>query len=193
MQGNNIKFSNSETFQHCGPIDDRVSVEKINSLNNCCSSGGNLGCWNMHFVGNDGRVKFDDAVLLFNECQELTRNKNRFELDSFVQEKFRESIVSEKIQEDGTIQFNMAYYIRQNMKVCKKAYAMAFGITVYHLERCSAALKESTSRRVNAITVREYSDSHIHSYNYLETENLFKANLPEDIVGKEQTFLYTSH
>jgi len=183
QQSEKARKNELKSLQYCVPIaiSDSEALNEINSLSGCCKVSGATGCWIKSFT-KVAITDFNTAVKVFKDCRELTRLKNKAELDSFVQEKFRESVIKENQHQDGSIVFEMDYKIN-NMKMCKKAFAKAYGLSVKHLERCSAALKESSERRVHLISTREYQDDHIHDYTYKETENLFKVNLGAGFAG----------
>jgi hypothetical protein len=90
----------------------------LSSLKNCCADGGNIGCiykiyskdGMLNFNSNRfvytlsyflGFIDFNMAIKLIRHCRSQTFYKNEQDLDQFMQEKFRESTVSEKSLPDG--------------------------------------------------------------------------------------------
>jgi DNA uptake protein ComE-like DNA-binding protein len=122
----------------------------------------------------------------------LTRLKNEKEKDLFIQEVFRNSIKGEHLLPDGTVKFNMEFILDNKVKVCRKSFAAAYGVSVKYLERCSSAFKKSDSKRVYTVNnFRTYRDDTLHNYNYAETEELIKLNLRTEYIGIIDKWHYT--
>lgn len=172
---NTSKNPNSFCFQ----VKDAEVLSQINTLFHCCARGGELGCIASHFLAINSTKKleidYNAAVRKVLECREISsaNRKTKDELDKFVQEAFRRCIQKEIKAKDGSVHFSMRYSLEGGIQVCKKAFAVAYGITVKHLERCSKAVKLSATRRVSAISLRSYADATIHDFTYRETEDLF--------------------
>jgi hypothetical protein len=160
-----------------------ISLE-LCKLRHCCPVGGDLGCIQNHFHDTSGvDTCFSESIKFFKQMRNHTRLKNDCEKDAFIQEIFRSSIKREQILADGSVKFIMEFQL-DKIKVCRKAFAAAYGISIKELERCSTALKSSDTRRVSAFNnFRSFRDDTIHDYKYTETEEVFKLNLRSECIG----------
>jgi hypothetical protein len=164
-------------------LNSAEAIAVISKLSGCCSTGGSSGCLLMIFSNSDDVVDFNSAVSHLLECREITRNKTEEEKYTFLQELFRKSIESVIEKANGKKEYKMNYQLR-GKRVCKKAIAEAFGYSVKSLEKCSSALKGAPNGSVFSTKVKTFSDAHIPDYTFAETAEIFRKNLPSEIVGE---------
>lgn len=163
-------------------VDSPASILAVlSNLSNCCSGGGINGCLlNIH-VGADGVVDYNAAIAMVRQYRNRMLLKTDHEKQSFVQDRFRESILNEKVKTDGTTEYEMCYKINDRI-VCKKGFSKAFGFTVKALEKCSKILKGAPTGKVYSLATKTYTDAHIHDYTYAETAQMFRDNIPGEVV-----------
>ena len=158
-------------------------VQSIKKLSNCCSKGKESGCL-LAICTEEGRSTyqtFEAAGRLIYECRERTRLKTDHERQAFLQDKFRESTVSTIVKPNGQKEFVMCYKVNGS-EVCKKGWATAYGFSVKALEKCSKVLKEAPTGKVHSLATKTYKDSHVHEYTYAETAQIFRENIPSEVV-----------
>lgn len=173
-----IKKKEQNKMREIPTTKDLMTV--INSMSKCCARGGEVGCL-LAVHKNGDTHNCNAAMSMILECRERIRLKTSHETQNFIQELFRASVVDEKEKADGTIAFEMCYVLNEK-QVCKKAIAGAYGFAVKRLEKCSATLKVAPTRKVYSLDIRSYTNAHIPDYNYAETEQIFRANFPGELM-----------
>ena len=108
----------------------------------------NGGCFLNAFRNVSGcNIDNDAAVKAFICYNDKTRLNNDREKDQFPQEKFLESVISIKRNDDGDLQFTMEYSLvlnNKSVKVCRKVFAEAYGLKECDFKRCSQAMKANS-------------------------------------------------
>ena len=174
-----------------------VSIEDtardIHCLSQCCAFGGQKGnCILKNFTEADdkGLMKLDHnaAVDFVVNCRQKLVYKNAAKKSDYIRELFR-SCISEVLDlRSGGVKFVMDYRIG-DVKVCKKGFACAHGVSVGELERASENCKRTDLGRVcSEGKIRKWGDGTVHPYSYNQVEAIFSNNLGGAIVGT--IFLY---
>ncbi len=158
-------------------------LKSLLHLSNCCSRGKESGCLIGISAGegNSTLQTYEAAVALVLECREKTRLKTEHERQAFLQDQFSQSIAATNIKANGKREFAMCYKVNGS-EVCKKGWATAYGFSVKALEKCSKTLKEAPTGKVHSLATKTYKDSHIHDYTYAETAQMFRENIPGEVV-----------
>jgi hypothetical protein len=112
-----------------------------------------------------------------NLCREETRQKTENELDSFIQDIFKNSIVSTEKKLDKISKFNMVFTTIGGRQVCRNCCATAYGFSSNKFKTCSNIFKQTDLQKVSSLSHRKWKDDHIHNFTYAETEKLFKSNV----------------
>jgi hypothetical protein len=198
--GNDAKFPQQTKKQKADDEIKSISQEKcisneevnrkIVEFASCgCSRGiGHGGCFVKCFNGD-----FNAAIYCFKACREITRQKTEIELDSFIQELFRSSIVDQSICKNGDVRFQMEYKLHtiaslskfKSIIVCKKVFTTLYDISTKFIERCSKAIKVSDSLRVSSISMRSYRDDTLHDLNYAQVKQIFDQNVLHSSDGSD--------
>jgi hypothetical protein len=179
--GNHAKFAQQKQKQKTfvQPVHtDRSIMNDLSSLHNCCGKCYENGCVLHHFTGGDANsVDYTAAIGYVKECRAKLRNKNAAEVDQFVLALFKQCITKTVVDSAGKTTYVMQYMLPGEYKVCKVAFAKVYGISVYHLEKCSAATKRSLDGNCTSSKVRAWTDGKIHNFTYRESEDLLRENL----------------
>jgi hypothetical protein len=180
---------------------------------NCCDVqerrlGGYCNCLCSYFTYADAagnkQTNYQELIAYIQHQRDRVRLKNEEEFDSFMIEKVKSSITSQKLK-NGSTKFVMEYTLPHpdgekvqtggrfdNIIVCKTMFAKTFGSSKFQVESIIAKLKESgsdlqikTSRKLRA-----FKDDTRHEYTYGVAEDIIINNLPQLDGGKSRKLLY---
>ena len=156
-----------------------------------------MGCLKRSFsVDNNethcAEVNLANLCKVVKECRVSVQSKahNTDLYNFFVSNLFTQSIERVKLISNGSKQFVMDYKIL-NRRVCRKAFAVCYGISVSHLEKISDHLKGfivdlevPSAQNYYMSGHRPFRDSDLPHYNYCEAETIFQDNLKTAFIGK---------
>jgi len=190
----------------------------ISNLVDCCAKGRGLfgGCLLKHFgfqtsslddLSNSDKHRRDDAVesateyIKINRAKGLSTTKNgREKRDLFIQEVFRECILSTQKKkcssiEDGSIKFEMQYFVpsidnqlgqKNRLEVCVKTLQCVYGFSAYEWRVCKDEFKKAESGRLSTLRHKPWEDDYLHDYTLAEVENVFQRNLSDSPIASMQ-------
>ena len=166
-----------------GPLNDSEINKIINNINmqHYCDR---KNCYLNIFCDSAGNTDFNAAIQFFRDCRECTRLKTKTEREYFLIDSFKKLIIGKEtiISDTTSIRFVHNWQLGGN-KVCRKTWANAYKYTLYELDKCSDILRDNFE--TTSLTHKPYSDSHLHSYTFNETESMFMANATENDYGNE--------
>jgi hypothetical protein len=105
------------------------------------------------------------------------------QLDQFIQEKFRSVCKAEKVNKKGETEFVLDWS-HDGVSLCRQSFAKLFNISKHKLDKCSSSIKSSGTKYLTSISHRTWKDAHVHDFTFADTEELFKMNLKQPIIGK---------
>lgn len=189
-RGNRYKFP-----QQSKPTDEtRKLVEKkqltdqdmLDVLNNCACQSINTSCLKAHFKNLSGGTDFNAAFAYVKSIRDITASKLPGEMEDFIKELFYKSLVPRQGNEGNNNSLPMNYRLPGDLKVCRKAFAAAYGFSVYKLNECSKLVKDSPNERVGPLTHRRLKDDNIPDFTYRQIEEVCRDNL--DSSGENEIF-----
>ena len=206
-------------------VKDKIRRDIIN-LTNCCANGRDLfgGCLLKHFgYHQESLLSSSSSVDIINQCRDdaveaateyvkinrakgLSETKNeREKRDSFIQEVFRDSILSTKqkksrTDDDGSaIKFDYQYLVpsidnrlgRNNrLEVCVKSLRCVYGISTHEWRICNEQLRNVDSGgRVSTLRHKTWEDDYLHDYTLAEVENVFLRNLSDTPIASKYVIM----
>lgn len=178
--GNKYKFQQQlKSSEACELVEKEPLTDQDawSILNSCCCQAVNMGCLKAHFKTSTGETDLNAALTFVKSCREITASKDPTELDTFIKEQFYKSMAPKRNSEGKISTISMNYRLPFDRKVCKKAFAAAYGFSVYKLEVCSRLIKENPNERIGQIAHRQWKDDHIPDLTFRQMEEICRTNL----------------
>ena len=129
------------------------------------------------------KLTTDDA---FDICIALPENQttsNEYYSSSSLKENFDKRDIPEDAIQNKTFKFTYSVCNKttdfKDIILCRKNFSLLYDITQYDIKKTASSIKSTKHGDPYRVNIPTYNDKSYHDFTWNETEEIFKANLPD--------------